>query len=116
MFHDPTRNARFTLVVLLASLAAFSPDSSVAEDFVAGVEPSRRPAGAPVQTATVKDAAWYSQALTGVSRPYPASLRFLENQGAWYTPFNRPGMTGSYDLRNWHGSASSGAGRSVPGR
>lgn len=116
MFHGPIRKARLTLVVLLAVLPALSPASSLAEEFVAGVEPSRRPAGAPVLSATVKDAAWYRQALTGVSRPYPASLRFLEDQGAWYTPFSRPGMTGPYDLRNWHGSVSSGAGRSVPGR
>lgn len=116
MFHSPTRKARLTLVVLLASIPALSPASSLAEEFVAGVDPSRRPAGAPVLSATVKDAAWYRQALTGVFQPYPASLRFLEDQGAWYTPFSRPGMTGPYDLRNWHGSVSSGAGRSVPGR
>jgi hypothetical protein len=116
MFHDPTRKARLTLVVLLAALPVLSPVSSFAETFIAGVEPSRRPEGAPVQTTAAKDAAWYRQALTGVSHPYPASLRFLEDQGAWYTPFNRPGMTSPYDIRNWHGSASSGAGRSVPGR
>lgn len=116
MFHHPTRKARLTLVVLLASFPALSPLSAFAEGFVAGVEPSMRPAGAPMQTNAAKDAAWYRQALAGVSRPYPASLRFLEDQGAWYSPFNRPGMTGPYDIRNWHGSASSGAGRSVPGR
>jgi hypothetical protein len=37
-----------------------------------------------------------------VSQPYPASLRFLEDQGNWYTPFNRPGMLPPYDIRGWH--------------
>ena len=75
---------------------------------IAGLEPSMRPAGAPVITVYSKDAAWYRYALTGVSRPYPASLRFLEYQGAWHNPFVRPGMTGPYDIRNWHGSAAGG--------
>ncbi len=48
------------------------------------------------------DGDWYREALTGVERPYPYSLKFLEDQGAWYTPFNRPGMTGRYDIRHWH--------------
>ncbi|OYX43944.1 MAG: hypothetical protein B7Z02_07110 [Rhodobacterales bacterium 32-67-9] len=26
-------------------------------------------------------------------------LKFLEDQGAWYTPFTRPGMTGPYKIR-----------------
>jgi hypothetical protein len=88
-----------------------------AEDFVAGTEPSQRPAGAPVLLSFTKDAAWYRTALSGIEAPpYPFSLRFLEDQGAWYTPFNRPGLTGPYDIRNWHGSGSTGASRSVPGR
>ena len=45
---------------------------------------------------------WYQRALTGVAPPYPSSLRFLEDQGEWYTPFNHPGMTGPYDIRRWH--------------
>lgn len=70
--------------------------------FIAGVEPSQRPAGAPVITEYPKDGSWYTHALTGVIAPYPASLRFLEDQGAWYTPFIHPGMTGRYDIRGWH--------------
>lgn len=70
---------------------------------IAGVNPDRRPDGAPVITDVVKDGQWYTQALTGVESPYPASLRFLEDQGNWFTPFSHPGMTGRYDLRHWHG-------------
>lgn len=70
--------------------------------FVAGVQPDQRPANAPVITEVLKSQAWYAKALTGVSQPYPYSLRFLEDQGNWYTPFNRPGMTRYYDIRGWH--------------
>ncbi len=70
---------------------------------VAGLTPSERPASAPVVAEFPKDADWYARALTGVEPPYPASLRFLEDQGAWHTPFLRPGMTGPYDIRRWHG-------------
>jgi hypothetical protein len=69
---------------------------------VAGVDPSQRPQGAPVITEVVRSPDWYKTALTGVSQPYPESLRFLENQGNWYTPFIHPGMPGYYDLRGWH--------------
>jgi hypothetical protein len=40
--------------------------------------------------------------LHGVSSPIPESLKFLNDQGAWFNPFTRPGMTGPYDLRGWH--------------
>ncbi len=95
------------LLILFAGLAAgarsgvtaqYSPD----DPFVAGVKPDRRPEGAPVVKEYPKDAAWYERALTGVVPPYPYSLRFLEDQGAWYTPFIHPGMLPPYDLRGWH--------------
>jgi len=69
---------------------------------IAGLAPQQRPAGAPVITSYEKNGAWYRQALHGISEPYPASLRFLEDQGPWHTPFNVPGMTGPYDIRGWH--------------
>jgi len=69
---------------------------------VAGLEPSQRPAGAPGVEQVEKGGAWYQRALTGIAQPYPHSLRFLEDQGNWYTPFNRPGMLGPYDIRGWH--------------
>ncbi len=88
-----------------AAAAAPSPESP----FVAGKAPDRRPDGAPVLKDYPKDAAWYGRALTGITTPYPYSLRFLEDQGAWYTPFIHPGMLPPYDLRGWFG-------RSKPGR
>ena len=78
---------------------AFAQEAS---SFVAGTSPDVRPSYAPVITETIRDDNWYSQALTGVVAPYPPSLKFLEDQGNWYTPFIYPGMPGPYDIRNLH--------------
>ncbi|MBK6468383.1 MAG: hypothetical protein IPF96_17200 [Rhodobacter sp.] len=84
-------------------LGSLMTGTAMAEGYpVAGLTPSMRPDGAPVITTMTKDADWYAKALTGVEPPYPASLRFLEDQGAWHSPFLRPGMTGPYDIRHWH--------------
>jgi hypothetical protein len=73
-----------------------------AQTVVGGITPSLRPAGAPQIESITRDTAWFRRALTGVSTPHPPSLRFLEHQGEWHTPFNRAGMTGPYDIRKWH--------------
>ncbi len=70
--------------------------------WVGGTTPSVRPPGAPVVRQFDKPAGWYTKALTGVVPPYPGSLRFLEDQANWYTPFDHPGMIAPYDLRNLH--------------
>lgn len=78
--------------------------SAAAENFfVAGLKPSRRPAGAPTITTVSRNDDWRVRALKGVTQPVPASLGFLSSQGNWYTPFDRAGMTGPYDMRGWHG-------------
>ena len=69
---------------------------------VAGLTPYERPNDAPVIKQVLKDDVWYQKALTGISKPYPNSLGFLEDQGNWYTPFNHPGMPGRYDIRGWY--------------
>jgi len=70
---------------------------------IAGLTPDRRPVGAPVIKELKKTPEWWNKALHGISEPYPYSLRFLEDQGAWYTPFTYPGMTPPpYDIRGWH--------------
>jgi hypothetical protein len=86
--------------VVLCGLAPFAGGVGYP---IAGTAPSHRPTGAPQITEVIKPSGWYTQALTGISQPYPRSLRFLEDQGNWYTPFNRPGMHGRYDIRGWHG-------------
>ncbi len=91
-------------LVFVASLAWMANAAAAsASPPIAGVHPDARPVGAPVITeGPKKDREWYEAALTGVDAPYPASLRFLEDQGNWYTPFTRPGMLGRYDIRGWH--------------
>lgn len=101
---------RMTTFTLLAAIPALTTGNAHATDdeIVAGLTPGQRPTDAPRISTFEKSAAWYRQALTGLTAPHPASLRFLEDQGAWHTPFTRPGMTGRYDIRNWHVPASTG--------
>lgn len=79
-----------------AALAGVGADSYP----VAGLTPYQRPAPAPRSTSNPP--LDREQALHGVSKPIPASLKFLDDQGGWFNPFTRPGMTGPYDLRGWH--------------
>ena len=102
-----SNGARLGLALALVALTSiWSPEASRAEagdsEAVTFMSPHQRPAGAPMIAKVQKDSGWYDTALVGVSRPYPYSLRFLEDQGPWYTPFSRPGMPGPYDLRGWH--------------
>lgn len=107
--HQVSLRARVIVGAVLAVMM-LDAKAALADSFpIAGIDPSQRPEGAPVVTEVTKNAAWYQQALTGVAEPYPGSLRFLEDQGAWYTPFNRPGMP-PYDIRGWHDRASSSEG------
>jgi len=84
------------LLVVIITSVAFAE-----EGLIAGVDPSQRPVAAPAITTVDHPGAWYTTSLLGVSQPYPNSLRFLEDQGNWYTPFNHPGMPGRYDIRGW---------------
>ena len=88
--------------IIACGLAALAFPALAEPASIAGLAPAERPAGAPVIVAATKDGAWYARARTGVEPPYPASFRFREDQGAWFTPFDRPGMTGPYDIRGWH--------------
>lgn len=69
---------------------------------VAGTRPDARPDGAPRMQAVARDAGWMARATAGVVEPHPSSLKFLNDQGNWYTPFDRPGMPGPYDIRRLH--------------
>ena len=96
--------AKALLAALCAGITLGHSGLALAGDAypIAGINPSERPLGAPVIQSVQRDMSWYQTALTGVSQPYPNSLLFLENQGNWYTPFNRPGMPGRYDIRGWY--------------
>ena len=89
------------LVLLLLPLVVAAAAANAGTP-IAGADPSQRPVDAPRITVVDRTGQWYIGALHGVTRPYPHSLRFLEDQGNWYTPFTRPGMPGRYDIRGWH--------------
>jgi hypothetical protein len=88
--------------VLPGVAAAAEPAEGAAARYVAALKREHRPSGAPAITEFVPGAEWRRRSLTGISSPVPASLAFLDHQGAWYTPFISPGMPGAYDLRVWH--------------
>ena len=99
----PKAAATAVLILALPGIAAAAEPGSVS--FVAGLAPHQRPPGAPTVREFAPDPEWRARALTGIAAPVPPSLGFLNSQGAWYTPFNRPGMPGYYDLRQWYGDA-----------
>ena len=94
---------RFKALIVAIGFGVLFSSSGQAGYPIAGVHPDRRPEGAPVIDAVKKDEAWYAHSLRGVTKPYPNSLKFLEDQGNWFTPFTRPGMPGPYDIRGLHG-------------
>lgn len=94
--------SRHPLHLLAACSLLAIPVLATAEYPIAGTAPDQRPAGAPSIQEVTKGPEWFDQALSGVEKPYPESLKFLEDQGNWHTPFNRPGMPPPYDIRNWH--------------
>lgn len=102
------------LALPAAATAANETESTAVTAWIAGLAPYQRPQEAPVIRELRPASDWRSRALTGIVEPIPASLNFLDHQGAWYTPFSRAGMTGYYDLRHWHDHATTDPGK--PGR
>ena len=87
------REITFALsVVLVSQVSAIECDTNISE----------RPKDAPVISKVAHDTNWHEQSLHGISKPYPYSFSFIKNQGNWYTPFNKAGMLGPYDIRGWH--------------
>lgn len=91
-------------ILPLVALIGIAQTASVAAagepQVVGGVTPDRRPEGLPTVGTFELDR---KQALRGVTKPYPRSIEdWLDDQGAWFTPFSHPGMMGPYDIRNWH--------------
>ena len=85
-----------------AALIEFNAVGAAAQEFVGGTTPDRRPATAPTIKTFERTPEWMAKARRGISEPHPASLRFLEDQGGWFTPFTRPNMPGPYDIRGLH--------------
>ncbi len=91
-----------SVAVLVSALVWVTSVAAEPVGNIAGLAPSERPAGAPRITEFIQTEAWKAQALFGVLEPVPPSLGWLADQGAWFTPFIHPGMTGLYDIRGWH--------------
>ncbi len=92
--------ALFAILALTGLQFNLSVPASAEPRVVGGITPDRRPEGLPKITSFEFD---QKQALHGVSKPIPPSIeQWLDDQGAWFTPFSHPGMTGPYDIRNWH--------------
>lgn len=72
---------------------------------MAGLTPYERPAGAPAVKSVSRTPEQTARGTAGIGQPMPPGIEWLKDQGAWYTPFERPGMVGYYDLRGWHGAA-----------
>jgi hypothetical protein len=95
----------FTLVAATSFVhPVLAQTGATATGFVGGTTPDRRPEGAPRVTSFTKSKAWWTKARRGITKPYPKDLEFLEAQGAWFTPFDHPGMRGPYDIRGLHGA------------
>ena len=84
---------------LFLGVLFWAASAGAVEPFIAGTAPGVRPANAPVMAPQKKTSAWYETARRGIDKPYPKTLKFLDDQGRWYTPFTRPGMPGVYDIR-----------------
>lgn len=94
----PTPDHPFPSLLVAAVLMAGGSAASAAYP-VAGLQPDQRPRGAPVVKAAKPD----PNGLFGVTSPIPPNVSsFMKDQGAWHTPFTRPGMVGYYDIRGWH--------------
>lgn len=111
MIYFNTCSRRASLMAMALGMAGVamadtSPTSGAAEQpqrFVAGLAPYERPQGAPVLLVAPAAAVRAEESLHGISEPIPASIKnFLDDQGAWHTPFSWPGATPPYDLRGWH--------------
>lgn len=87
-----------------AAAALFSIAAQAAEYPIAGTQPDQRPLGAPTIDEVADEPARTAEQLQGIDDPVPdAIMQFVDDQGHWYTPFSKPGMTGPYDIRGHHG-------------
>jgi len=100
---DQRRRVRQLLLgisMLAVGGATLAFEATESSPHIAGVTPDHRRTDVPV----IKEAPPLDKkhAFRGVEQPYPASLSVFKDQGAWYTPFTLPGMTGPYDIRGYH--------------
>ena len=70
--------------------------------FVAGLQPDRRPPGAPVITEANFTSEQMARFLRGIEGQPPGNVTTIVATGQWYVPMRHPGMPAPYDLRGWH--------------
>lgn len=97
-----TSSSLLSLTLFLIFFSSLSLSPLFADEASGVYSPSERPRNAPFIKEYLKGDSYFDNALKGVTKPYPPSLMFLQDQGAWYTPFNHPGMLGRFDIRGWH--------------
>ena len=95
----------FGLIMACTPLALAAGPADAPRPFVAGLQPDRRPAGAPVLSEQVLDAATRERRLHGVAKPWPGNVGQIAETGNWFVPLRHAGMTGPYDIRGWHSRA-----------
>lgn len=91
----------FLMLIGAAASPAKAGSGTAPPEFVAGLDPSRRPTAVPTLTEAARLPGWRERALHGIGE-LTTGLHFVDDQGGWYTPFTLPGMTDRYDLRGWH--------------
>lgn len=97
------KTVNILLACLLALIGGVVWASEPSQGFIAGLAPHERPESAPVLKQATPESVRLDKATHGIAGPVPESIQgFLKDQGAWYTPFSRPGMTSVYDIRGWH--------------
>ena len=70
--------------------------------FVAGLQPDRRPPGAPVKTEASFTPEQMAQFLRGIEGTPPGNVTTIVATGQWFVPMRHPGATPPYDLRGGH--------------
>ena len=73
--------------------------------FVAGLQPDRRPVGAPVIVEAPISPEQLAQFLRGVEPPPPGNVATIAGTGHWFVPLRHPGATPPYDIRGWHAAS-----------
>jgi len=77
--------------------------------FVAGLQPDRRPPGAPVITEATFTPEQLARFQRGIEGQAPGNVATIVATGQWYVPMRHPGMTPPYDLRGWHAAPAPAA-------
>jgi hypothetical protein len=90
------------LHLILCLLAAAGGAAAQAPGYVAGLQPDRRPDGAPLVTSSELTPDQLSRALRGIEGQPPGNVETIAATGRWWVPLRGPGMMPPYDPRGWH--------------